>query len=111
MLIVMQGDRCLHSVRRVEGVEDRINIIMTFDTPGAVFPVEKELDSYLYSKTSTPTFDPNYQEDNPAIAERGVLAENEEILQILLAGGASLTLRDPWYDSTAIGWADFLSPL
>ncbi|MGB7624207.1 MAG: hypothetical protein WBN92_17815, partial [Terriglobia bacterium] len=25
----------------------------------------------------------------------------------LLAHGASLTLRDPWYDSTAIGWADF----
>jgi len=62
MLIVMQGDRCLHSVRRVEGVEDRINIIMTFDLPGAVFPVEKDLDSYLYSKTSTPAFDPNYQE-------------------------------------------------
>jgi glycosyltransferase involved in cell wall biosynthesis len=62
MLIVMRGDRCLHSVRRVEGVEDRINIIMTFDTPGAVFPVEKELDSYLYSKKSTPAFDPNYQE-------------------------------------------------
>jgi glycosyltransferase involved in cell wall biosynthesis len=62
MLIVMHGDRCLHSVRRVEGVEDRINIIMTFDAPGAVFPVEKELDSYLYSKKSTPAFDPNYQE-------------------------------------------------
>ena len=52
-------------------------------------------------------FDPNYQEDNPAITQAGVLAENEEILRILLAHGASLTLRDPWYDSTAIGWADF----
>ncbi len=52
-------------------------------------------------------FDPNYQEDNPAITQTGVLAENEEILRILLAHGASLTLRDPWYDSTAIGWADF----
>ncbi len=62
MLIVMQGDRCLHSVRRVEGAADRINVIMTFDAPGAVFPVEKELDSYLYSKKSTPAFDPNYQE-------------------------------------------------
>lgn len=39
----------------------------------------------------------------------GVLAENEEILRILLAHGASLTLRDPWYDSTAIGWADFFN--
>ncbi|MBI3679808.1 MAG: hypothetical protein HY235_05370 [Acidobacteria bacterium] len=52
-------------------------------------------------------FDPNYQEDNPAITQAGVLAENDEILRILLAHGASLTLRDPWYDSTAIGWADF----
>ena len=52
-------------------------------------------------------FDPNYQEDNPAITHTGVLAENDEILRLLLAYGASLTLRDPWYDSTAIGWADF----
>jgi hypothetical protein len=52
-------------------------------------------------------FDPNWIEDNAAIHQCGVLAENEEILRILLAHGASLTLRDPWYDSTAIGWADF----
>jgi ankyrin repeat protein len=52
-------------------------------------------------------FDPNYQEDNPAITHAGVMAEKEEILRLLLAYGASLTLRDPWYDSTAIGWADF----
>lgn len=52
-------------------------------------------------------FDPNYQEDNPAITHAAVLAEDEEILRILLAHGASLTLRDPWYDSTAIGWASF----
>ena len=52
-------------------------------------------------------FDPNYQEDNPALTNTGVLSENEEILRLLLAYGASLTLRDPWYDSTAIGWADF----
>ncbi len=52
-------------------------------------------------------FDPNWVEDNAAIHQCGVLAENEEILRILLAHGASLTLRDPWYDSTAIGWADF----
>jgi ankyrin repeat protein len=52
-------------------------------------------------------FDPNYQEDNPAITNTGVLRENDEILRLLLAYGASLTLRDPWYDSTAIGWADF----
>jgi ankyrin repeat protein len=53
-------------------------------------------------------FDPNHIEDNAAIHQAGVLAENEEILRILLERGASLTLRDPWYDSTAVGWADFL---
>ena len=52
-------------------------------------------------------FDPNWQEDNAAIHEAGVLDENEEILRILLAHGASLTLRDPWYDGTAVGWAEF----
>jgi ankyrin repeat protein len=52
-------------------------------------------------------FDPNYQEDNPAITETGVLVEHQDILKLLLARGASLKLRDPWYDSTAIGWADF----
>jgi ankyrin repeat protein len=54
-------------------------------------------------------FDPNYQEDNAAIHMAGVLAENEEILRLLLAHGASLTLRDPWYDGTAIEWADFFN--
>lgn len=54
-------------------------------------------------------FDPNYQEDNPAITHVGVLAEDDEMLRILLAHGASLTLRDPWYDGTAIGWADFFN--
>ena len=52
-------------------------------------------------------FDPNYQEDNAAIMQVGVLAENEAILRILLGRGASLTLRDPWYDGTAIEWANF----
>ena len=52
-------------------------------------------------------FDPNWMEDNAAIHMSGVLAEHEEILRILLDRGASLTLREPWYDSTGIGWADF----
>ncbi len=52
-------------------------------------------------------FDPNAVEDNAAIHQAGTLARNEEILRILLARGASLKLRDPWYDSTGIGWADF----
>ncbi|MFZ0593663.1 MAG: hypothetical protein WAM39_24600 [Bryobacteraceae bacterium] len=54
-------------------------------------------------------FDPNAVEDNAAIHHAGVLAESDEILRILLDHGASLTLRDPWYDSTGIGWADFFN--
>ncbi len=61
-LLVMRGDRCLHSVRPVEqGSADRINIIMTFDVPDARFPVQKDLDPYLYSRQPAPTFDPNYR--------------------------------------------------
>jgi len=54
-------------------------------------------------------FDPNYQEDNGAIHHAGDLDERRDILRALLDGGASLTLRDPWYDSTGIGWADFFN--
>ena len=54
-------------------------------------------------------FDPNAVEDNAAIHHAGVLAESDEILRILLDHGASLKLRDPWYDGTAIGWADFFN--
>jgi len=54
-------------------------------------------------------FDPNYQEDNGAIHHAGDLDERRDILRTLLDGGASLTLREPWYDSTGIGWADFFN--
>jgi hypothetical protein len=60
-LIAMRGDRCLHSVRPVEGAGERINVVMTFDLPGAVFHVEKNLDPYLYSRDTAPVFDPNYR--------------------------------------------------
>lgn len=52
-------------------------------------------------------FDPNWIEDNGPIHMAGTLADSEKILRLLLQGGASLTLRDPWYDSTGIGWANF----
>jgi ankyrin repeat protein len=53
--------------------------------------------------------DPNAIEDNAAIHHAGVLAERDDILRLLLNCGASLKLRDPWYDSTGIGWADFFN--
>jgi hypothetical protein len=62
-LIVMRGDQCLHSVRRVESGE-RVNVIMAFDRPGASFAVQKHLDSYLYSQSAAPQFDPNYRSNS-----------------------------------------------
>ncbi len=52
-------------------------------------------------------FDPNFQDDSAALHTTGVLAEHPEILRLLLDRGADLKLREPFYDSTAIGWADF----
>jgi ankyrin repeat protein len=52
-------------------------------------------------------FDPNAIDDNAAIHMAGDLAQDEALLKLLLERGGSLTLRDPWYDSTGIGWADF----
>jgi hypothetical protein len=60
-LLVMRGDRCLHSVRPLKGDEERINIIMSFDAPGADFAVTQRLDAYLYNQNSEEATDPNYR--------------------------------------------------
>ena len=59
-LIVMRGDRCLHSVRRVTGGGKRINVVMAYDVPGRIFSNQVELDSYLYDEESQNKGDPNY---------------------------------------------------
>jgi hypothetical protein len=59
-MVVMQGDRCLHSVATVRGEEFRINIIMAYDVPGSTFRSEKNLDKYLYTQEETTSSDPNY---------------------------------------------------
>ena len=50
----------LARMRGVEGSEDRINIILAYDAPGARFEVEEGLDSYLYTQETPNTKDPNY---------------------------------------------------
>jgi 2OG-Fe(II) oxygenase superfamily len=60
-LIIMRGDKCLHSVRAVEGTEDRISITMAFDVPDVASPQQDDLDSYLYTPGAYFSFDPNYQ--------------------------------------------------
>lgn len=59
-LLIMQGNRCLHSVRPVLGTTDRINIIMSYDRPHASFAIAENLNSYLYSPASLSAGDPNY---------------------------------------------------
>lgn len=59
-LLIMQGNRCLHSVRPVTGQTERINIIMSYDRPNARFETAEHLNSYLYTPSELPTTDPNY---------------------------------------------------
>ncbi len=60
-LLVMRGNRCWHSVRGVDGSEERINIIFAYDTPESRFAMEKGLDSYLYTQEIPDSQDPNYE--------------------------------------------------
>lgn len=59
-LVTMRADRCWHSVSAVGGDRERINIILAYDLPGAVFPTEAGLDSYLYTQQPQSSDDPNY---------------------------------------------------
>ncbi|NER87779.1 MAG: 2OG-Fe(II) oxygenase [Moorea sp. SIO3A2] len=60
MIVIMQGDKCLHSVKALEGEQERINVVMSYDFPGVEFIVEKGLDSYLYTNQKGISSDPNY---------------------------------------------------
>ena len=59
-MVVMRGNRCWHSVRPVHGDADRVNVILVYDLPGTEFPMEKSLDSYLYTQKKQTSSDPNY---------------------------------------------------
>jgi 2OG-Fe(II) oxygenase superfamily len=61
LLVIMRGDRCLHSVTPVSGPRERICVVMSFDSADATFPQEAALDSYLYSsQLYAAKSDPNY---------------------------------------------------
>ena len=66
-LIIMKGNRCLHSVRRVRGNIDRVCIVFAFDTPGKRHSVDATLDAYLYSNEFLSTKDPNYANRSKSI--------------------------------------------
>ena len=59
-LLIMRGDRALHSVRMVGGVEDRMTVIIAYDIPGHDRP-GLALDDYLYSAAPVLAGDPNYR--------------------------------------------------
>jgi hypothetical protein len=59
-LLIMQGDRCLHSVLPVRGRSERINVVMAYDYPRAQPSVADELNDYLYETKQVQTADPNY---------------------------------------------------
>jgi 2OG-Fe(II) oxygenase superfamily len=59
-MLVMQGNRCLHSVRQVEGDTERIVIVLSYDVPGATFAIAEKLDAYLYTQEEVASPDPNY---------------------------------------------------
>lgn len=61
MLVLMLGNQSLHSVKKVLGTEDRINIIASFDESKKEFSVSSHLDNYLYQEKVTINSDPNYK--------------------------------------------------
>jgi hypothetical protein len=59
-LVVMQGDRSLHSVCPVEGTHERINLCMAYDRTGSQTRRHQALDAYLYTEQPADGRDPNY---------------------------------------------------
>jgi hypothetical protein len=60
-LLIIRGDRCLHSVRDVGDGPDRINLVVSYTVPGAERAIP-DLDSYLYSDAPFGRPDPNYHQ-------------------------------------------------
>jgi hypothetical protein len=60
-LVVMRGDRCLHSVCPVSGSRERINVCMAYDRAGTRTRSRGALDAYLYTQSTVDGRDPNYQ--------------------------------------------------
>jgi hypothetical protein len=60
LLVLLRGDRCLHSVTAVTGSECRYNLVMAFDSAGSPRRDAGALDAYLYSQAEVRA-DPNYR--------------------------------------------------
>lgn len=58
-MVALRGNRCLHSVRPVQGERERVNIVMAFDNDEEQNLSKQALDRYLYSQKPVSS-DPNY---------------------------------------------------
>jgi hypothetical protein len=65
-LLVMNGQRSLHSVTAVRGGADRVIVVTSFDDDEVAARHGDELDTYLYSSQPMSAGDPNYVSRNPA---------------------------------------------
>lgn len=60
-LLIMRGDRSLHSVCPVTSFDERVAVILSYDLPYARYPIAEYLNAYLYHRDSASSSDPNYQ--------------------------------------------------
>jgi hypothetical protein len=60
-LVMMAGNKCWHSVRALQGNEERINIIFAYDVKSEESGMNENLDAYLYSQDKSASEDPNYK--------------------------------------------------
>jgi hypothetical protein len=58
-MVAIRGNRSLHSVRPVQGEQERVNIVMAFDHEQNLKRSKQALDQYLYSQKPVSS-DPNY---------------------------------------------------
>lgn len=58
-MVVMVGNKCLHSVKSVIGSEERVNIVLSYDFLTKQEASNDNLDNYLYSQVEV-SADPNY---------------------------------------------------
>ena len=61
LLLVMRGDRCLHSVAPTAGAADRISMVMAFDRLGTKYVQRSRLNRFVYTtEPEDMKVDPNY---------------------------------------------------
>jgi hypothetical protein len=60
-LVIIQGNRCLHSVRPIEGEQARMNLVLSYDRTQDALLTKDKLSTYLYTQKDVTSSDPNYQ--------------------------------------------------